>query len=206
LKSLRLISCDGTSQVLEEAVKKLPLLEELELSKSVFYGNGRDTRAAVLEAVARSCPRLKHLRHIQHKGSTRHHRGGDDEVALAIAGMSMTQFRSLELHHADYLTNTGLAAILRSCTRLELLITRNCPNVTVDGGLLAMAVRAGVDVVTLRADDDQHARYEATRGQHYYNQNQDDRYSPCAARSGIYIISVLRMCLFRDICISRYYI
>ncbi|KAJ1267676.1 hypothetical protein BS78_07G075900 [Paspalum vaginatum] len=62
LKSLRLISCyDVSNEGFAEAVKKLPLLEELELSLSsnVF---GKE----VFETVGKSCPHLKSFRLSEH--------------------------------------------------------------------------------------------------------------------------------------------
>ncbi|CAN6172030.1 unnamed protein product [Urochloa humidicola] len=65
----------------------------------------------------------------------------------------MHELRSLELY-CNHLTNKGLMMILDNCVHLELLIIRECPNVTMDGTLVAKCAR--VMTVTLRGDDYEH--------------------------------------------------
>ncbi|CAN6197829.1 unnamed protein product [Urochloa humidicola] len=156
LKSLRLISCYKISKEgFAAAITKFSLLEELEISKCSGIVSNES-----LEAIAKSCPRLKHFRHIKRKGSSVAVKKKDGE-ALAISGMH--ELRSLELYRNN-LTNKGLSMILDNCIHLELLIIRKCPNVTMDGALLAKCAR--VMIVTLRGDH--YAHYKASSS-YYYN-------------------------------------
>ncbi|KAL6639755.1 hypothetical protein ACP70R_022577 [Stipagrostis hirtigluma subsp. patula] len=137
LKSLRLISCFCvTNEGLEASLNKFPLLEELELSDCQDICD-----KGVFEALAKSCPRLKHLRHI--KQNTHHL---DDREAMAIAGMRNVCSLELGCNHMTYQTMT---AILSNCTHLELLIVRDFPNLTMDDALRAKCAR--VKIVTLNA-------------------------------------------------------
>lgn len=113
----------------------------------------------VFEPVAKSCPRLKHLRLIKRANSK--DTTVDEREATAIA--SMHHLRSLELYH-NCLTNKTLTAILDSCTRLHLLIILDCPNLAIDDSLLAKY--AGLRIVTLRGDDS--ACYDPDRFSYTY--------------------------------------
>ncbi|CAN6166179.1 unnamed protein product [Urochloa humidicola] len=145
LKSLRLISCYKMSRkVFAAAITKFSMLEELEISKCSGIVDNES-----LEAIAKSCPRLKHFRYIIKKKHSYLFPGEKkDGEALAISGMH--QLRSLELYR-NHLTNKGLTMILDNCVHLELLIIRECPNVIMDGALLAKCAR--VMIVTLRGDE-----------------------------------------------------
>ena len=78
LKSLHLIrSYRLTDEEFLKAIKKLPLLEELELSLCL-YGS------ELLEHVAKECPRLKHFRHVKNSYYIKHAKYTDDNVAFAI--------------------------------------------------------------------------------------------------------------------------
>ncbi|TVU10745.1 hypothetical protein EJB05_44291, partial [Eragrostis curvula] len=50
---------------------------------------------------------------------------------------TMKELRSLELYR-NKLTRKELTAILDSCTRLNLLIIQDCPNLTMDDSLRAL--------------------------------------------------------------------
>ncbi|RLM87519.1 hypothetical protein C2845_PM04G10950 [Panicum miliaceum] len=155
LKSLRLISCSEIS-----------LLEELELSECSGIGGNES-----IVAIAKSCPQLNHFRLIRSKSSYPFTEDNDDGEALAISGMHGP--RSLELYH-NGLTNNGLMTILDNCVHLELLIIRECPNVTMDDALLAKCAR--VMIVTLRGDGYAYYKYNARgsyayyRGWHWYSE------------------------------------
>ncbi|XP_061365781.1 putative F-box/LRR-repeat protein 23 [Gastrolobium bilobum] len=118
LRRLRLVICYGISdQVMSEAAKKLPLLEELDNS---FGSNS----TVALEAIGQSCPLLKSLKFNR---AYRHRFMQDrDNEALAIA-KTMPELRHLELN-GNQLTNDGLVAILDGCPRLESLNLRRCFN------------------------------------------------------------------------------
>jgi len=144
LKSLRLISCyDVSNEGFAEAIKKLPLLEELELSlsKNVF---GQE----VFETVGKSCPHLKRFRLSKHGFWTfedvDYNKNGE---ALGIA--TMTELRSLQIF-GNNLTNEGLTAILDNCCHLESLDTRHCFNVEMDNTLRAKC--SGIKTLRLPND------------------------------------------------------
>lgn len=118
MKSLRLICCnDVTDEGLTEAVKELPLLEELELylCDNVFV-------SGVYKVIGDACTQLKHFR-------LRRHCVGqwwlnlDNDYVPGIA--SMHRLRSLQLFSIS-LTSTGLETILDNCPQLESLDIRRC--------------------------------------------------------------------------------
>ncbi|TVU43199.1 hypothetical protein EJB05_09645, partial [Eragrostis curvula] len=123
LKSLRLHSCDdASSQGFAEAIRKLPLLEDLELSLcSNLFGK------ELFQTVGHSCPRLKHFAR-WHFHSDRLHIKYRDEEAAGIA--TMTELRSLKIH-GNLLTTNGLVTILDSCPNLESLDIDGC-NINMD--------------------------------------------------------------------------
>ncbi|KAL6600435.1 hypothetical protein ACP70R_045235 [Stipagrostis hirtigluma subsp. patula] len=142
LRSLRLISCyDISKEAFVASINKFPLLEELELSLCLHLSD-----PDVLEVVAKSCPQMKHFLNVRHSVYGGYQNW--DSKAMAIAGFRC--LRSLELH-SDSITNQGLTAIIDNCPHLELLILRNCPNVTMDDTLLAKCSR--INRVTLRGDE-----------------------------------------------------
>ncbi|XP_010537754.1 PREDICTED: F-box protein SKIP19 [Tarenaya hassleriana] len=125
LQRLRLVSCyEITDEGLVEAVMKLPLLEDLEVSYCSVSGDA-------LRAVGRSCPLLKTLK-LNCPGYRRPRIECDDD-ALAIA-QSMPELRHLQLF-GNRLTETGLYAILDSCPHLEHLDLRQCFNLNLVGNL-----------------------------------------------------------------------
>jgi hypothetical protein len=116
----------SSDEVFLKAIKKLPLLEELELSLCSY-----DSR--VLELVAKECPQLMHFKHVRNNHCTNYCiTYTDDRVAFAIA--KMHGLRSLHLI-AEYITNIGLTAILDNCPRLGYLNIQDCPRIRMDNNL-----------------------------------------------------------------------
>uniref|UniRef100_A0A0D9X586 F-box domain-containing protein n=1 Tax=Leersia perrieri TaxID=77586 RepID=A0A0D9X586_9ORYZ len=148
LKSLRLICCYGvSSEGFGEAIKKFPLLEELELSLTVnVFGKN------VFEKVGKSCPHLKRFRLSEHGFHYFEDNMKDDE-ALGIS--TMTRLRSLQIF-GNNITNKGLLAILDNCLHLESLDIRHCFNVFMDDTLRAKCAR----IKALRLPDDSTDDYE----------------------------------------------
>ncbi|VVB14224.1 unnamed protein product [Arabis nemorensis] len=112
-----------TNEGLVNAVTKLPLLEELEVSYPMIKLN--------LKAIGHSCPKLKTLKLIFSCFKTRRRR--ENCAAIEIAE-SMPELRHLQLL-GNGLTNTGLNAILDCCSHLEHLDLRRCLNINLVGDL-----------------------------------------------------------------------
>ena len=126
MKSLRLICCDDvTDEGFTEAVKELPLLEELELSLCDNVGG-----SGVYKVVGDACTQLKHFRLSKH--------GLVDNDVPGIA--SMHRLRSLQLF-SNRLTSMGLETILDNCPQLESLDIRRCNKVSLQGTLLAKCAK-----------------------------------------------------------------
>lgn len=104
-----------------EAVMKLPLLEELEIS----YGSIREQG---LKAVGQSCTNLRTLK-LNCMGNFK----CCDKVALAIAE-TMPCLRHLHLFR-NGLSDMGLNAILEGCPHLEHLDLRKCLNINLVGDM-----------------------------------------------------------------------
>jgi len=119
LQRLRLACCYSvTGEEFCEAVKKLPQLEELDISLS-------NLSHCSFEAIGRCCPRLKTFKfNIQ---AYKYPRIEDDNDAFAIA-QTMPGLRHLQLF-GNKMTNDGLLAILDGCLHLESLDIRQCFNV-----------------------------------------------------------------------------
>ncbi|KAL1219996.1 F-box protein SKIP19 [Cardamine amara subsp. amara] len=128
LRSLRLANCDQISdEGVVEAVVKLPLLEDLEISNSYEF-SGKSLRV-----VGQSCPNLKTLK-LNCSPVTHDFFNSDrDKIAISIAE-SMPELRHLQLY-GNGLTNTGLNAILDGCPHLEHLDLRECFNIDLVGDL-----------------------------------------------------------------------
>ncbi|GMH20809.1 hypothetical protein Nepgr_022651 [Nepenthes gracilis] len=125
LKSLRLACCYWiTDEGFTEAIKKLPLLEEVELTLCTFS-------AEEIKAVGLGCPFLKTFK-LNHQGS-RDPNFADDEEALVIAE-TMPRLCHLQLI-GNGLTSTGLEAIVNGCRHLESLDLRACFHVHLAGSL-----------------------------------------------------------------------
>ncbi|TVU10743.1 hypothetical protein EJB05_44289, partial [Eragrostis curvula] len=127
LMSLRLISCGGVSnEGLVASIKNFPLLEELELSLCA------DVHDNVVQIM--STPQAPEAYQEKTTLVPWYDATVDEREARAIA--TMKELRSLELYR-NRLTRNELKAILDSCTRLNLLIVQDCPNLTMDDSLLA---------------------------------------------------------------------
>ncbi|KAG7537636.1 F-box-like domain superfamily [Arabidopsis suecica] len=123
LKSLGLAMCSEiTEEGFVQAVVKLPMLEELEVSGMLLSGES-------LKLAGLSCPNLKSLKlnRLIYLSST------DDVNAIAIAE-SMPKLRHLQLC-GQTLTKTGLNAILDNCPHMEHLDLRQCFNLNLVGNL-----------------------------------------------------------------------
>jgi len=133
LRSLRLISCNDVTDIgFTEAVKALPLLEELELS---LCGNvGAD---GVYEVVGEVCPQLKRFR-LSRPCFSHHRLQNMDKDALGIA--NMRGLCSLQLF-GNHLSNKGLETILDNCPHLECLDIRQCLNIDMNETLLEKCSR-----------------------------------------------------------------
>ncbi|KAJ1282536.1 hypothetical protein BS78_03G060000 [Paspalum vaginatum] len=150
LKSLRFISCyDVCQEAFMEAIRKFPLLEELELSISPnVYGEA-------FGVVGESCPLLKRFR-LSKKVFVSIEGGSQDKDEEAMGIAKMHELRSLQLFNCE-LTNAGLVAILDGCPHLESLDIRQCFNVDMDQS----AVRAKCcRIKTLKLPHDSTAGYE----------------------------------------------
>jgi len=119
LQRLRLACCyNVTDEEFCEAVKKLPQLEELDISLSNLSHHS-------FEAIGRCCPRLKTFKfNIQ---AYKYPRVEDDDDAFAIA-QTMPGVRHLQLF-GNKMTNDGLLAILDGRLHLESLDIRQCYNI-----------------------------------------------------------------------------
>ncbi|VVB07127.1 unnamed protein product [Arabis nemorensis] len=122
---MRLIMCyPVTDEGFVEAVVKLPLLEYLEVSHCSLSGES-------LEAAGKSCPNLKTLKLNNEPDPEFDDDECNNEDALAIA-KSMPELRHLQLF-GNFLTNTGLNAILEGCPHLEHLIYASVSTLTLTG-------------------------------------------------------------------------
>ncbi|RID43379.1 hypothetical protein BRARA_I00243 [Brassica rapa] len=127
LRSLKLVKCSPlTSEGLTEAIVKLPLLEELDVSYCSLSVES-------LKVVGQSLPNLKTLKlnRIYRRFACRPYVSDDDALAIAE---TMPRLSHLQLF-ANKLTSTGLNAILDNCPNLEHLDLRMCLNVTLLGDL-----------------------------------------------------------------------
>ncbi|CAM0908157.1 unnamed protein product [Alopecurus aequalis] len=141
LKSLHLEHYWDFNGGFADAIKKLPLLEELTLVNCSL-------NEEVLELVARVCPCLNSFSLVK---KSRYYcraysiqRDDDDRDAFAIARMH--GLRSLEIVD-DYLGNGGLTAIIENCPHLEYLKMRDCYNINMDADLTAKCAGINIDYV-----------------------------------------------------------
>lgn len=125
LKHLRLGHYIKVSdETLIEAIKSLPLLEEVEI---IICSYSEDT----IEAIGHACPSLKSFS-LNDVGS-RHDDMVVNEEALAIA-KSMPNLRNLQLI-GSCMSNEGLKAVLDGCPLLESLDLRACFRIDLSGDL-----------------------------------------------------------------------
>ncbi|KAF2576044.1 hypothetical protein F2Q70_00000178 [Brassica cretica] len=127
LRSLKLVKCSPlTCEGLTEAIVKLPLLEELQVSYCSLSVES-------LKVVGQSLPNLKTLKlnRIYRRFPCRPYVSDDDALAIAE---TMPRLSHLQLF-ANKLTNAGLNAILDHCPNLEHLDLRLCHSVRLLGDL-----------------------------------------------------------------------
>ncbi|PON71646.1 F-box domain containing protein [Parasponia andersonii] len=131
IKRLRLACCyHASDEGLIEAIGKLPLLEELDLTLCSFS-------VEPLKALGRSCSHLKSLKLNCHAYRISIE-DLDDEVEfndeVITIGENLSKLRHLQLI-GNGMTNMGLEAILDGCPNLESLDLRRCLNIDLKGNL-----------------------------------------------------------------------
>lgn len=158
MKSLHLSTFDGSSQVLVAVLKKLPLLEDLEVSPSLYFCSTE----TFLEYVFQACPLLRKLR-IRFCAVEYYY--GDDWMRKEIIGTftRMSELRSLELL-SYYLTVEGLTNILDYCPVLEDLYITGCFDGIMDAELYAKCAR--VKKLTLPYSSDEAEYYWDVYNEH----------------------------------------
>ncbi|KAJ1267681.1 hypothetical protein BS78_07G076300 [Paspalum vaginatum] len=160
LKSLHVSTYLGLNAKLDVALKKLPLLEDLEISLSYLSNSSEN----LLESVCQACPLLRKLKigfpsDLYSDG----YYGYDDQPTMEeITGIvtTMCELRSLELLDC-FLTAEGLTAILDYCPVLESLCITGCFIDEMDAELRAKCSK--VKNLSLPVDldeDDTHEDYE----------------------------------------------
>ena len=116
-----------SDDALIKTVKKLPSLEDLDLS--LWY-----IKPEIIGAVGQKSPRLKAFK-MNRIPIWRNVRAEDadecDDEAVAI-GQNMPGLKSLQLM-GHFMTDKGLGAILDGCPELESLDIRNCRNLSLEG-------------------------------------------------------------------------
>ncbi|KAG7557730.1 F-box domain [Arabidopsis suecica] len=123
LRRLGVVDCGPVmSSGVVEAVMKLPLLEEVEITYE------SSIREQDLKVVGQSCPNLRTLK-LNCIGDFK----CCDKVALAIAE-TMPGLRHLRLSR-NGLSDTGLNAILEGCPHLENLELHKCLNINLVGDM-----------------------------------------------------------------------
>ncbi|KQJ95487.2 putative F-box/LRR-repeat protein 23 [Brachypodium distachyon] len=132
-----------------EAIKKLPMLMELEVSVCLRINGNR-----VFDVVGIACPHLTRFRYSKSRFYINDGvNDSEDEKARAIA--TMRELRSLQLY-AVHITNEGLTAILDNCHQLESLDIRHCFEVDMNDALREKCAR----IKTLRLPEDSTDDYE----------------------------------------------
>ncbi|XP_030479836.1 F-box protein SKIP19 [Cannabis sativa] len=132
IKRLRFASCsDLSDEGLIEAIGKLPLLEELDLTHC-------EISETVIEALGRCCPHLKTLKLYTEAYARSNYFFLDQEidfnnVVIAIS-KNLPELRHLQLI-GSWMNNLGLQAILDGCCKLESLDLRRCLNINLKGDL-----------------------------------------------------------------------
>ncbi|KAG2330732.1 hypothetical protein Bca4012_019673 [Brassica carinata] len=127
LRSLKLALISPiTIEGLTEALRKLPLLEELEVFEITMWGD-------YLKVAGQFCPKLKTLKLNCFRSGLGTPLHVSDDDALAIAE-TMPGLRFLQLF-ANGLTDAGLKAILDNCPDLEHIDLGHCFNVHFSGDL-----------------------------------------------------------------------
>jgi hypothetical protein len=148
LRILRLVSCYSISnEGFIEAIQKLTLLEELEISLC------KNILPEAIEVVGKACSCLKRFRLSNDRFYSFEDEYSNNQEARGIS--AMLELRSLQLF-GNNLNNQGLISILDNCPHLEFLDIRNCFNINMDTALQVKCAR----IETLRLPDDSTADYE----------------------------------------------
>ncbi|XP_071719352.1 putative F-box/LRR-repeat protein 9 [Rutidosis leptorrhynchoides] len=119
-------SDDSSIKTLHEALKKFPLLEELNVDSEYL------TKEAI-ESAGRYCPLLKTLIFIQ-GGEFSSSLKVNDEIGVAI-GENLHELRHLKLIN-NTISNIGLKAILDGCHQLESLDLSLCAHIDLNGDVV----------------------------------------------------------------------
>ncbi|XP_071704091.1 putative F-box/LRR-repeat protein 23 [Rutidosis leptorrhynchoides] len=122
-------SNDLSMKSLPEALKKFPLLEELDVD---FCHLSKE----VIESLGRYCTRLKKLNYIE-EGPFGSSLILDDELAVCI-GENLHELRHLELYN-NGISNIGLKVILDGCRQLETLDLGMCEHIDLNGDVVKRA-------------------------------------------------------------------
>lgn len=117
---MRIVECEELSyKGFSEAVKKLPLLEELEIAFNQHLSN-KDS----LEVVGQYCPLLKSLKYEKITDEDDDFDIEDEAFAFSVAE-TMSGLRRLKIS-SNVLTTDGVLAILDGCPLLECLDIQEC--------------------------------------------------------------------------------
>ncbi|XP_062094874.1 putative F-box/LRR-repeat protein 23 [Humulus lupulus] len=147
IKRLRLACCHYVSdEGLIEAIEKLPLLEELDLTLCSFS-------ESPLKALGRCCPHFKTLKlNTQACKLTDIDPDEEEDVNwdVFVIGENFPKLRHLQLI-GNSMTNKGLEAILDGCPHLESLDLRRCLNINLKGKL---AKRCAEQIKNIRLPQD----------------------------------------------------
>ncbi|XP_058722168.1 putative F-box/LRR-repeat protein 23 [Vicia villosa] len=142
IRCLRLVRCLNISNKgFSEAVRKLPRLEELDIS----YSNLSNS----LDVIGRSCPLLKSFKFA---GGFEFQRHFSAEVSFVIA-KTMKELRHLDIQGSK-LSNDGLLSILDKCRLLESLNIRGCSNIDFTGSLRKRCIEQIRSVQSPRFNDE----------------------------------------------------
>ncbi|CAO2164102.1 unnamed protein product [Urochloa humidicola] len=155
LKSLRLISCNKVfPPMINQTIKKYPLLEELELS---LYHRGSIDDCLI--GISEACPLLTHLRlnHDRFYYLRLPFIGGWCKCKSTEV-TRMRRLRSLQLF-GNSIHNEELLAILDGCRQLESLDIRNCHNIHLNDEMCARFARVKTVLLPEDSMEDYELRY-----------------------------------------------
>ncbi|XP_057432134.1 putative F-box/LRR-repeat protein 23 [Lotus japonicus] len=186
---MRLLKCWEVSyKQLRETIKKLPLLEEFEISYRVLS-------ADTLKLMGKYCPHLKVLKFNKVEDKDLE----CDDEAFAIA-KTMPELRHLQLL-GNRLTNKGLLAILDGCPNLESLDLRVCSKLNLSASLRE---RCRKQIRNLRFPEDLSGVSNYVHGVDPY-----EYYCGCDIDIAIEMTYLKRLCneyyAFQDSSLTEYY-
>ncbi|CAO2164093.1 unnamed protein product [Urochloa humidicola] len=168
LKSLHVYyySEDKTEKVLDEALKKIILLDDLDIRFTfrIMYWAGN-----MLQSVCHACPRLKNLNitwGIEYTEYKFNKEPIDKEIPI------MLELQTLELHQCD-LTSEGLNSILDKCPQLETLYISGFFNQREMGKELRVKCRRVKNLTLSTSDKPYESYYDGYYHSDYYSQDED---------------------------------